>query len=230
MTDEPSGGLATDGERDLKAALRQFNADAATTRSGGRTARVGEAVIDAALIELSERGYANIRIDDVAARAGVNKTTIYRRWGSKSRLIATALVERHAEMNPIPDTGDVHADALTLLKEIWESLRAPWVAPLIAEATTQRSIGATDEVRTVLTELLSSRYRHSKSIFERAIARGELPQSANPELLLEAMCGPVYYRGLVVGLPVDDAYLKSVVQLVLSGFSSMLPGHSVQET
>lgn len=213
------GGRASGLDEDLKDALRHLHADAATTRMGGRTARVGRAVIDAVLRELSETGYARLRIEDVAERAGVNKTTIYRRWGSKSGLVATALIERHAELNPIPDTGDVWVDTLTMLKEIWESFRAPWVAPIVAEAAAQRNNASaeTDDIRVILDQLLASRYRHSKLVFERAIARGQLASHADPELLLEAICGPAYYRGLVVGLPIDDAYLESVVSLALDG-------------
>ena len=65
-----------------------------TARPGGRTARVAESVFAAAIAELSAREYADISVESIAARAGVDKTTVYRRWGSKAEIIRQALAAR----------------------------------------------------------------------------------------------------------------------------------------
>ena len=74
-------------------------------RPGGRSARVRADVIAATLAELGERGYAALSLDSVARRAGVHKTTLYRRWGTREELVLEAMLERAGEHISVPDTG-----------------------------------------------------------------------------------------------------------------------------
>lgn len=189
--------------------------DAATARPGGRTARVAEAVMQATLDELSEAGYAGLRIDAVADRAGVNKTTIYRRWQSKPNLVATALIARQAALVPVPDTGDLRTDALILLQEIRRALRTPWISALLGEIGPRRATG--DDLHIVLDQLWAARFGESRSIFTRAIERGDLPAESEPDLLLEALCAPLYFRWIMLGRPLEDDFLEDTVDLVMAG-------------
>ncbi len=79
-------------------------------RPGGRTARIAEAVFAAAVAELAERDYADVSVESIAARAGVHKTTVYRRWGSKPELISQALAGAASTHIQVPDTGGVDTD------------------------------------------------------------------------------------------------------------------------
>src|SRR6266487_2194893 len=81
------------------------------TRPGGRSRRVVDEILRATAEELSTSGYAGLRIEDVAARSGVNKTTIYRRWPRKSDLVSAALLHLWADEAP-PDTGSLREDLL----------------------------------------------------------------------------------------------------------------------
>jgi|Tabmets5t2r1_1033131.scaffolds.fasta_scaffold01595_3 AcrR family transcriptional regulator len=198
----------------LPEALRALHADAATARPGGRTARIGEAVMAATLDELSEVGYAALRIEAVAARAGVNKTTIYRRWGNKAGLVATALIERQAEAVPAPDTGDLRQDVLTLLTLVRDALKTPWFSILMREVGPRTGQGG--GVGDVLDKLWPERLRSSRVIFERAIARGDLSPDADPDFLIEAMSGPLYFR-LLIDRPLDDDFLEKATDLFLDG-------------
>src|SRR3712207_7398459 len=85
-------------------------ADTARARPGGRTARVRAAVLDATVAELAEHGYAELTVEAVAARAGVNKTTLYRRWGGKDGLLVDAVEAFGAGQAEVPDTGQVDED------------------------------------------------------------------------------------------------------------------------
>src|SRR5579863_7338677 len=83
-------------------------------RPGGRSARVRARVLEATLDELVESGYAGMTVQGVAARAGVNKTSLYRRWGSKGGLLADALLSSSSDLTDPADTGNLRQDLLVL--------------------------------------------------------------------------------------------------------------------
>src|SRR4051794_4574774 len=103
-------------------------------RPGGRTARIRTQVLDAVLTELGERGYDGLTIDAVAARAGVNRATVYRRWGDIGGLLADVLDAASDDAWQPPDTGSLRGDLAALNHEIQDALTAqpPIVAALIA--------------------------------------------------------------------------------------------------
>lgn len=191
------------------------NADAATSRPGGRTARTGRAVMDATVAELGEVGYAALRIESVAERAGVNKTTIYRRWGDKAALVAAAFVERQGEASPPVDTGDLREDLAAFLREVRRAFDSPWITALIRE-TGPRSTGD-NGIHEVLDKIWPARFALSRAIFTRAIARGDLPPHADPDFLVEAAAGPLYFRWLFLGRELTDDFLARTADLVIRG-------------
>src|SRR5436309_15957251 len=89
-------------------------------RPGGRSARIRQAVLDAAFAELGEKGYGGLSIEAVAQRSGVAKTTVYRRWPTRDELVADALDSRSDRNEPLPDTGPLRGD----LKALCEGVRA----------------------------------------------------------------------------------------------------------
>ena len=95
-----------------------------TARPGGRTARVAESVFAAAIAELSARDYADISVESIAARAGVHKTTVYRRWGSKAEIISQALAGAASAGIPVPDAGSAEEDVRTLARAVQAVLSA----------------------------------------------------------------------------------------------------------
>ncbi|MFC4054675.1 TetR/AcrR family transcriptional regulator [Actinomadura syzygii] len=195
--------------------VEHLRVDAATARPGGRTARVGEAVIDATIAELGEVGYTALRIDAVAERAGVNKSTIYRRWGTKAGLVSTAIIERRGEMAPAADTGRLRGDVVELLKQIRLSFQTPWIAALIRESRPRSADSA--EMYELLDKFWPARFRASGAIIERAVERGELPADTDAHFLLEMISGPLYFHLLMLGRPLDDAFLERTADFVLKG-------------
>lgn len=206
---------------DSPEAVHHLRTDAATTRPGGRTARVAEAVIDATLAELAEVGYAALRVEAVAERAGVNKTTIYRRWGGKAGLVFTAAIERRGTLAPPPDTGSLRGDLIALLKEIRLGLKTPWIAALIREAGPRTAANA--DLYELLDRFWPARFRTSDAIFERAVERGELPPGTDTGFLLEMISGPLYFHWLMLGHPLDDAFLDQVAEFALRGAQAGSP-------
>ena len=90
----------------------------APSRPGGRSARVREAVLAATIDAIADEGFASLTVDDVARRAGVHKTTVYRRWATSEALVLDALLERSAEQVAVPDTGSLVGDLRALLDSV----------------------------------------------------------------------------------------------------------------
>ncbi|TDE34108.1 TetR/AcrR family transcriptional regulator [Nonomuraea mesophila] len=193
----------------------RLHADAATKRPGGRTARTAQAVFDATIAELGEVGYAALRIETVAERAGVNRATIYRRWGDKPSLVAAAFTARQVEVSPPADTGDLFEDLLAFLREVRRGFDSPWIAALISE--TGPRTADNDGLRQVLDKIWPARFRLSREIFVRAVERGDLPAGVDPDFLVQAAAGPLYFRRLMLGRSLTDDFLRHTAALVIAG-------------
>ncbi|YCN57972.1 TetR/AcrR family transcriptional regulator [Rhodococcus erythropolis] len=146
-------------------------------RPGGRSARVREAVLAATAAELSERGFAAMSIEDIAARSGVHKTTIYRRWSTLSQLVADAAVEVSATTVPIPDTGSIESDlremARSIVALVTSESGGALVAALFSDAV------RTPEVARLKREFYSARYELADIVVRRAVERGEISEKVS---------------------------------------------------
>jgi AcrR family transcriptional regulator len=184
-------------------------------RPGGRAERVRTAVLGAAAELLTEVGYDKMRVEDVAARAGVHKTTVYRRWPTKAELTADATALHSADAVPIPDTGTIVGDLQLLAREIVANIGTE------SGARRSRSIAAaaatSDELATAMHGFWAHRLALSAEIVERAIRRGELPASTDANLIIETVIGPLWVRLLLTGEPITEELADQVVQLVTSG-------------
>jgi AcrR family transcriptional regulator len=184
-------------------------------RPGGRSARVRSAVLNAALEELAAVGYGSLSLEGVARRAGVHKTTLYRRWGNRENLILDAMLERGSERVPIPDTGSLRTDLLELGKAIASSVRAPEV-----EGTT-RAIASIADRDSPLAEasrrFWGIRLELDGQVVERAISRGEIPPGTDPALVVEAVIAPIYFRLLMTDEKLDENFLENLSGLVAAG-------------
>jgi AcrR family transcriptional regulator len=162
----------------------------ARTPGRPREARVDEAVRTATLELLEERGYTGVTIEGVAAKAGVGKTAIYRRFPSKAELIFNATVHG-PRLAPPEDTGSLRGDLAALIRRIVASLMRPAAAAaipgLIAEIEADPRLAARFE-RTFV-----DREREVvAAVLERAAARGELPGPSDPELAHALLLGTVF--------------------------------------
>jgi AcrR family transcriptional regulator len=174
-----------------------------TTRPGGRTARTAAAVLAAAIEELSVRDYADISVESIAARAGVHKTTVYRRWGSKVEIIRQALVGAASEHIHVPDTGSVDSDLLLLARAVQAVLSAPQGAAIL----TGLIVGglASAELAGVMRQYWAVRLEAISVIVDRAVSRGELPAGTNPAALMRTLAAPLFYQLLVARAAVTEA-------------------------
>lgn len=184
-------------------------------RPGGRAERVRTAVLEAAAELLTEVGYDKMRVEDVAARAGVHKTTVYRRWPTKAALTADATALHAADAVPIPDTGTIVGDLQLLAREVAANIGTE------SGARRARSVAAaaatSDELATAMHGFWARRLALSAEIVERAIQRGELPASTDANLIIETVIGPLWVRLLLTGEPITEELADRVVQLVSAG-------------
>jgi AcrR family transcriptional regulator len=139
-----------------------------------------EAILTAAMDLLAEAGYARLTMDQVAARAGVGKASVYLRWPNKVALVAQAIQQRSAVVPDIRDNGSVREDMLAFLRGLLRGKSAG--ARALAAVTGE--IASNPELRQAwrrsLVATLSSCVR---VIVERAVERGELPAATDVELL-----------------------------------------------
>jgi len=177
---------------------------------GGRSARVVAEVLRATAEELARVGYTALRMEDVARAAGVNKTTVYRRWPTKKKLVAETMRHEHERRSVAPDTGSLREDLRVMLQALAEQGRSPLARAWLSE------LGNT-EVRAIM---LASRHHVEAqwaAVIARGMARGELPPDTSPLFLIELVVGPVVGR-LLRGdeLPTDE-FCDQVIDLVLAG-------------
>lgn len=170
-------------------------------------------VLDATLEELAQVGYRALRVEDVAVRAGVNKTTVYRRWPEKVALVRDAF-NRHADdLLVSSETGALRSDLLALGRSIVSLMSSPQgqslVRVLAAEGNDPDVAGIKKSLRD------QSCVPHN--VVANAIRRGELPSDVNVHLLLQAFFGTIHHKIFFVNEPVTEAYLESLADLLLAG-------------
>jgi len=168
-----------------------------SVRPGGRTARTRAAVMQAVVGELIDNGYAGTTVEQVAARAGIAKTTIYRRWGGVDGLLADLMAEHAAQEIPVPDEGNLDADLRALARGVITSLRDPAIraafASMIAAAVQNPS------AREVLSRFLAARTAKMTVIIGRAALRGELPPGTDDAAVIRTVTALIYYRLFITG-------------------------------
>ena len=172
------------------------------------------AVLDAALLVLVERGPDRAGVAEIAQRAGVHETSIYRRWGTREALLLDAMTTRAEQALPIPDTGSLHRDLVQLLERVIAFLQSPLGAGLARVSAAVPVGGPLDEARRTY---WAQRLDHAHGIIRRAIARGELPADADAALVLDTLLGPLYLRLLVTGEPLEPTLPRRLVGLLLAG-------------
>lgn len=171
-------------------------------RPGGRTARVRAAVLDAAREALSESGIDGLDLADVARRAQVGKTTVYRRWGTVAALVADLLEDMAEQTLPRVETGsvlkDLTANARVVRETLADARQGPLFRAMIAAATCD------ERTARALHRFYEVRVREWAPCVEQAVERGELPPGTDAHEVVRAVAAPLYYRLLASGQPLDE--------------------------
>lgn len=171
-------------------------------RPGGRTARVREAVLKAAGDALATEGFAALDLAEIARRADVGRTTVYRRWGTPGALAADLLADMAATSLPRADTGtldgDLTANARLVVKTLTDPRQGPLFKALIAASLSD------DQAAEALHRFYDIRITEWSGCVTDAIARGELPAGTDPHAVIAAVSAPLYYALLNTGRPLTE--------------------------
>ncbi|TGD71282.1 TetR/AcrR family transcriptional regulator [Mangrovimicrobium sediminis] len=179
----------------------------------GRAAKVVSSVLRTTAEELNRVGYANLRVDEVAERAGVNKTTIYRRWPNKAILVSETLDAHFQDERPLPETGSLRSDIIDYLRMMVTMTQRPTWRGVMTTL-----LSRTDpEVEAVAHKLYLRERQFRTRLVQRAIDRGELPRTADAELIGDMFSAPILRRLLTFREDVRDEFILSVVDVTLAG-------------
>jgi AcrR family transcriptional regulator len=194
--------------------------DARPRRPGRpRSAQAERAILDAALVELLESGYDAMTIEGVAARAGVGKTTIYRRWSSREELVAAALRTLNADVE-IPDTGRLRDDLIALMREFQRVSFTTVIGPMLT-----RLIGTVISNPGLLAIFRDTVFAGRRDAFivvlRRAQERGELPPEVDPAFVVPMIAGPIIFRAVFGDFDAiaDPGLPEQIVDMLLHGLT-----------
>ena len=183
-----------------------------------RDTRATEAILRAALELGEELGFDGVTVEGVAARAGVGKTTIYRRWPNVWAIVMDAFLAEVTRQAPIQERATAReslAASMRLLARAYRGRQGKVLRPLLGRAQVD------EELRKAVREHWVVPRRHiAREIVRRGIASGELRAGLDPEAVLDALYGPFYHRLLLPyddDAPISDAYVDALVDVVFGG-------------
>ncbi|WFB07330.1 TetR/AcrR family transcriptional regulator [Streptomyces sp. LX-29] len=191
-----------------------------------RSAEADRAILEATRAALVELGWSKLTMGDVAARAGVAKTTLYRRWASKHELVVDAVAAVFEENLDLPDLGSLQADIEAVVLQFAALLERPETGmalmAVVAEATRDEDLR--QRIRTALVERQKCLVLLGR---ERAQARGELPREESPEvsartvdLIFDVIAGAVVHRAMVSAERVDEEWVRAFATLLIHGLAA----------
>jgi AcrR family transcriptional regulator len=179
-----------------------------------RSEETHRAILEAAWQILAEEGWSGFTMQGIADRAGVGKAAIYRRWKTREAVL-TAAVESMVSEIGLPDTGSIRGDLLDLMQRAVALYRGPsgrQMPGLVAAMAHHGEVAAA-----VREAFLSPRRAALQKVLERGVDRGELRPDIDRELALDFLGGPLFYRLLITGGPLDESLAEGTVDVMLRG-------------
>lgn len=178
----------------------------------------GEAIVqrvhEAAMQELAEVGYRAFRMEEVAVRAEVNKTTVYRRWPTKAELVRDAIKATSVRKFPFPSTGSLRTDLLALATTFVEHVSTPQGQSMVRMMAAE---GADPEIVELARGMREDVECGPQAMIASAVARGELAPDTDHFVLVGALIGALHHRIFFMHEEVGEAFRARLVDLLLVG-------------
>ena len=201
------------------AAAAQEAAAAARRRGRPRSSETEQAILQATRELLVEAGVHGLTVEKVAARAGVAKTTIYRRWRDKDELALAVVLDMVEQVVQLPELGDTRAELLAFVNAavdvLGSTLMGRVMQGLVSDLATDPELA-----RAFRDRVVSVRDAEVERLVERGVTRGDLRPETDPMTVHDLLIGPVYYRLLLTGQPLDRAFARRTVDAVLRAFAT----------
>jgi AcrR family transcriptional regulator len=206
-------GKAAVGERRAVAVRNTSTREFAGRRGRPRSEKAQKAILDATLALLAETGLSGLTVEGVAARAGVGKATIYRRWSSKLPLVVDAITTL-PELR-VPSTGTLQGDMRQIISELVRVLRLSPLGRVLPHLIAER--GADAALDEAVGHFIVVRFAPLVEVVRRGLERGEVPASLDAEALTDLFVGPIVNRVLFTRQRVDAAFIDQAIATVLAG-------------
>ena len=192
-------------------------------RSGRpRSTEAELAILQATRELLVEGGVRGLTIEKVAARTGVAKTTIYRRWRDKDELALAVVLDMVEHVVRLPELGNTRAELRAFVEAAVEVLGSTLMGRVMQGLVSDLATDP-DLARAFRERVVSVRDAEVERLVERGVARGDLRPGTDPQTAHELLIGPVYYRLLLTGQPLDRAFARRTVDAVLRAFAPESP-------
>src|SRR3954471_10558416 len=187
-----------------------------SARRGRRLSpEIGDRILQETMAMLADVGYAQLRLDALAALAGVAKTTILRRWPSKAAVAAAAVQRLALETAEVPESSSLREDLQALLTN---AVAAFATGPGRFLPALIRESGHHAEIADLLATVIQTRRAAYRRVLNRAIARHDLHPDVDQEVIIDLLVGPLWTRLLIPRQPVTQALVEEIVDAVLRAY------------
>jgi len=198
--------------------VAQIPGDGAAPATPSPRSRTEKAILEATRELLAEGGVHRLTVEGVARRAGVAKTTIYRRWRGKRELALAVLIDMVETVAAVPDLGDTRRELVTFVdatvRILGRTLMGRVMQGLVSDLAADPQLARAFQERVV-----ALRIAEVRRVVERGIERGDLRPDTDVELAHELLFGPVYYRLLLSGAPLGGQLATQIVDAFMSAFA-----------
>lgn len=175
------------------------------------------AILAAAIGLIREVGYDAVAMDAIAERAGVGKTTVYRRWKSKELLVADALHGLVIRI-PVPDTGTTAGDLHAVMRGTLAMYKDPATLALLSGLVA--AMARSPRIAAAMREgFIAVRRNVIRKVIRRGVRRGDLRRGTDIELAADILSGPLLYRALMTGTRVNQRVARDLVDVVIRAFN-----------
>lgn len=207
--------------------MKEIEAESGAKATAGRPrdARATAGILDAALELGMEAGFDALTVEGVAARAGVGKTTIYRRWPNVWSIVADAILADVARAAPLQHRGTARESlraSMRLASRYFRGSHGRILRALIGRAQVDETLH-----QALIGKWLLARRQVTRQFVKQGMASGELRPGLDPDIVIDALYGPLYHRLL---LPYkggrdnfSDAYVDALVDTVFNGLAQKRP-------